>query len=97
MFLVRDPQAVAASFNREDVREYTKSTLHTNVYLWVTHLLSLFVFLRQPRDRRMFVRYEDFLRDPKGSCARSWTAPAPPTRRRPTSLSGDRPPFQGTG
>ncbi len=30
----------------------------------VTHLLSLVVFLRHPRDRRLFVRYEDFVADP---------------------------------
>jgi hypothetical protein len=64
VFLVRDPQGVVASFNRRDVGEFTKSTIHTNVYLLVTHLLSLLVFRRQPRDRRLFVRYEDFVVDP---------------------------------
>jgi hypothetical protein len=64
IFLVRDPQGVVASFNRHDVEEFTKSTLHTNVYLWVTHLLSLLVFLRQPPERRLLVRYEDFVADP---------------------------------
>jgi Sulfotransferase family len=64
VYLVRDPQGVVASFNRHDVDEYTKSTLHTNVYLWVTHLLSMFVFLRHPRTRRLLVRYEDFVADP---------------------------------
>jgi Sulfotransferase family len=66
VFLLRDPQGVVASFNRHDVREYTKSTLQTNVYLWLTHLLSLFVFLRHRRDRRLFVRYEEFIADPGG-------------------------------
>jgi len=64
VFLVRDPQGVVASFNRHDVGEYTKSTLHTNVYLWVTQLLSLWVFMRHPRARRLFVAYEDFVGDP---------------------------------
>jgi hypothetical protein len=66
VFLVRDPQGVVASFSRHDVREFTKSTLHSNLYLWLTHLLSVFVFLRHPRDRRLFVRYEDFVVDPGG-------------------------------
>jgi hypothetical protein len=65
IYLVRDPQGVVASFNRHDVGEYTKSTLHTNVYLWVTHLLSLLVFLRHPRERRLLVRHEDFVTDPE--------------------------------
>jgi sulfotransferase family protein len=64
IYLVRDPQGVVASFNRHDVGEYTKSTLHTNVYLWVTHLLSLLVFLRHPHERRLLVRHEDFVADP---------------------------------
>jgi hypothetical protein len=32
----------------------------------VTHLLSILVFVRHPRDRRLFVRYEDFVVDPGG-------------------------------
>lgn len=64
LFLLRDPQGVVASFNRHNVNEYTKSTFHTNAYLWLTHLLSLFVFVRHPRSRRLLVRYEDFIADP---------------------------------
>src|SRR6185312_14315056 len=66
VYLVRDPQGVVASFGRHDVHEFSKSTLHANLYLWLTHLLSIFVFLRHPRDRRVFVRYEDFVVDPGG-------------------------------
>jgi Sulfotransferase family len=69
VFLARDPQGVVASFNRHDVEEFTKSTIHTNVYLWVTHLLAMLAFLRHPRDRRIFVRYEDFVGDPGGVLA----------------------------
>jgi hypothetical protein len=66
IFLARDPQGVVASFGRHDVHEFTKSTLHTNLYLWLTHLLSIVVFVRHPRERRLFVRYEDFVDDPGG-------------------------------
>jgi Sulfotransferase family len=65
LYLVRDPESVVASFNRRDVSQYMKSTLTTNVYLWLTNLLSVLVFLRQPRDRRIFVRYEDFVANPE--------------------------------
>jgi hypothetical protein len=64
ILLVRDPQGVVASFNRHDVGEFTKSTFHSNAYLWVTYVLSLFVFLRHPRARRLFLRYEDFIASP---------------------------------
>ena len=64
LFLSRDPQGVVASFNRRDIAEYSKSTIHTNVYLWVTQLLSAFVFARQPHDRRLYIAYEDFVEDP---------------------------------
>ena len=66
VFLVRDPQSVVASFNRHDVGEFTKSTLHTNVYLWLTQLLSISVFLKHPRRRRLLVHHEDFVADPEG-------------------------------
>jgi hypothetical protein len=62
---MRDPQSVVASFNRKDVAQYTKSTLTTNVYLWLTNLLCVWVFMRSPRDRRIVVRHEDFVADPQ--------------------------------
>jgi hypothetical protein len=65
LYLIRDPQSVVASFNRKDVAQYTKSTLTTNVYLWLTNLLAMWVFARQPSGRRVFVRYEDFVADPE--------------------------------
>ena len=64
IYLMRDPQSVVASFNRKDVAQYSKATFTTNVYLWVTNLLAVAVFLRHRADRRLFVRYEDFLADP---------------------------------
>ncbi|MCW3031818.1 MAG: Sulfotransferase family [Solirubrobacterales bacterium] len=79
IYLVRDPQGVVASFNRHDVGEFTKSTLHTNVYLWATHLLSLLVFLRHPRERRLFVRYERFVADPAGTLREILTVAGAPT------------------
>jgi hypothetical protein len=66
IYLMRDPQSVVASFNRKDVAQYTKSTLTTNVYLWLTNLLCAWVFLRNRRDRRIVVRHEDFVADPDG-------------------------------
>jgi hypothetical protein len=65
LYLIRDPQSVVASFNRQDVAQYSKSTFTTNVYLWLTNLLSVLVFLKHPRDRRMVVRYESLVADPE--------------------------------
>jgi hypothetical protein len=67
LYLVRDPQSVVASFNRHDVAQYTKSTVTTNVYLWLTNLLAVLTFLRHRADRRMLVRYEDFVADPQAT------------------------------
>jgi hypothetical protein len=66
LFLVRDPQGVVASFDRDDVPEPRFRESQTNAYLWLTYALSLWVFLRQPRARRMLVRHEDLLSDPEG-------------------------------
>jgi hypothetical protein len=65
LFLVRDPQGVVASFDPRDASSGSKSKLITNFHLWATHLLSLIVFLRQPRERRLFLRHEQFLADPE--------------------------------
>jgi hypothetical protein len=66
LYLVRDPRSVVSSFARTDVAQYKKPFLVANVYLWLTNLLSTVVFLRHPRERRMFVRYEDVVADPEG-------------------------------
>src|ERR1035437_6285585 len=62
--LVRDPRSVVASWGRRGLPEPSFPMLTTNAYLWLTHLLSVLVFLRQPRDRRLFVRYERLVADP---------------------------------
>jgi hypothetical protein len=64
VYLVRDPGSVVASWSRRGLPEPRFPMLVTNAYLWLTHTLSLLVFLRQPRARRLFVRYEDFIADP---------------------------------
>jgi len=66
VYLVRDPQGVVASFARQDVMQSPKRLLPTNLYLFATHLLATLVFLSHPRRRRVFVRHEDFIRDPAG-------------------------------
>lgn len=70
IFLVRDPRSVVDSFNlylnRNDVAERRLRVLGTNANLWLTHLLSVLVFLRQPRERRMLLRHEELLADPEG-------------------------------
>ena len=95
IYLMRDPQSVVASFNRKDVAQYSKATLTTNVYLWLTNLLAVFVFLRHRADRRLFVRYEDFVADPAGIVSQiialaGVTAPAPDFSALQTGV-----PFQG--
>jgi Sulfotransferase family len=70
ILLVRDPRSVVDSFNlylnRNDVAERRLRVLSTNANLWLTHLLSVLVFLRQPRERRMLLRHEEFLANPEG-------------------------------
>jgi hypothetical protein len=70
VLLVRDPQDVVASnvreISRHEVAERRVRILTMNANLWLTQLLSLLVFLRQPRERRVFVRHESFIADPEG-------------------------------
>jgi hypothetical protein len=69
IFLVRDPQRVVPSINRlinrNDVIERLTGVFRRNADLWLTNLLSVWVFTRQPRERRIFVRYEDFIAAPE--------------------------------
>jgi hypothetical protein len=65
VFLVRDPQDIVGSFDPRDETSGSKGLLNANVYLWLTYALSLAVFLRHPRERRLLVRHEDFLADPR--------------------------------
>jgi Sulfotransferase family len=66
LLLVREPRSVRASFAREDVDERRFGAATTTAYLWLTNLLSVWVFLRQPRTRRIMLRHEDFLAQPEG-------------------------------
>ena len=67
LFLVREPQSVVASYGVENVpHKQTWKAPAANAYLWITYLLSIGVFLRQPRAKRLFVRHEAFIADPAG-------------------------------
>jgi hypothetical protein len=74
VFLVREPQSVVSSelrgIHRHNVAERRMRTLALNASLWLTHLLALVVFSSHPRERRLFMRHEDFLADPSGATRR---------------------------
>jgi hypothetical protein len=65
IFLVRDAQQVVRSFGRSGLPERRFNLPTANAYLWLTHALSIAVFLRHPRARRLLLRYEDFVRSPE--------------------------------
>jgi len=67
LFAVRNPQSVVASYGRDNVaHKQTWEMRTTNAYLWLTYVLSLVVFLRHPRERRLFLRHEAFIANPAG-------------------------------
>jgi hypothetical protein len=66
IFLVRDTESIVASYTRNVKRRRHWRFFMTNGRMWVTYALSLFVFLCQPRDRRLLVRHEDFVANPEG-------------------------------
>jgi len=65
VYLARRPDAVVRAFGRDDVDQPSKSRLAANSYLFLTNLLSLGVFLRQPRQKRLFLWYDDFIAKPE--------------------------------
>lgn len=95
IYLVRNPLSVVASFKRRDVTNASKSLLSTNAYLSLTHLLSIFVFLRHRADRRLLLRYEDLVANPERTmrCILDWagaSVPLPDLEALKTGI-----PFQG--
>jgi hypothetical protein len=69
VFLVRNPHGVIESYlkpiNRHASAERMLRVITKNVDLWLTHIIAVSVFLRHRRDRRLFVRHEDFVADPQ--------------------------------
>jgi hypothetical protein len=66
VLLVRRPGDVVASFAKDDVVERRFDPLTTRAYLLLTYLLSSWVFLKHPRERRFVLFFEDLLEDPQG-------------------------------
>ena len=95
LFLVRDPEGVVASLGREDVPERRYGVLAANAYLWLTHLLAAWVYLRHPRGRRLFVRHEEFLAEPAAVVQRILLATGSQRRSR-TCHSRPASPFRAT-
>ena len=69
VLLVRDASSVVGSFRRTPETE-TKRLLAANAYLWLTHCLSVLVFLSHPRSKRLLIRYEDLVRNPVAAATR---------------------------
>jgi hypothetical protein len=95
LFAVREPHSVVASFGREDVIERRFGPLAANAYMFLTYLVSTWVFLRHPRGRRLVMRHEDFRADPARAIRQvldvaGSSAPVPDLRALGTGL-----PFQG--
>ncbi len=85
VYLVRNPHSVVNSFTSPGIAQYSKSRLVTNAYIWLTHVLAVLVFLRQPRERRLFTRHEDFLGDPERVLRTVLLSESDRRRRCPTS------------
>jgi hypothetical protein len=70
VFLVRQVESIVASHTRDvkrhDVARRRWRFFSVNGHLWWTYLLSISVFLRQPRERRLLLRHEDFIARPEG-------------------------------
>jgi Sulfotransferase family len=74
IFLIRDARSVMESYvgliSKHDPLRRIGRILSKNADLWLTYLLSVMVFLKQPRERRLLLRHEDFIADPHGALRR---------------------------
>jgi hypothetical protein len=81
VFLVRPPQSVVASFDRDDVMQRHLGIQMTTAYVWLTNFLSVLVFATHRADRRLLVYHEDFVGNPDavmGDILRRIGASGPP-------------------
>ena len=78
IFIIRDPRATVASMKGQVVRSQAEVGLHggglnaliASCFYW-RHMMQTFLrFNRRHPDRTMFIRYEDFVREPEGSINR---------------------------
>jgi hypothetical protein len=95
VYLVRAPQAVVAAFERKEIKQPPKGPWATNVYLYATHLLATTVFLRHPRERRVYLRYEEFVADPRRVLSELLARVDAPTELPDLSALRTGIPFQG--
>jgi hypothetical protein len=70
LYVYRDPRSVVRSFSRGELEQGRKRVLAANAYLWMTTALSMLTYLRTPRSRRTFVRFEEVLAMPQESLGR---------------------------
>jgi len=70
VFLVRNTESTVASHLHakevRGIRQGPRAMLMATARLWINYLLSAFIFLKQSPDRRLLVRYEDFIANPEG-------------------------------
>jgi hypothetical protein len=95
VYLVRNPHSVVTSFERKEVNQPPKSRVATNAYLFLTTILSIWVFLRHPRDQRLFVRYEQFIADPERVVGHILAGAGLSARSRELAVLETGLPFQG--
>lgn len=92
---VREPHKVVESFGREDVLERRYGPLAANAYMSLTYLLSLWVFRRHPRERRLLVCHEQLLADPPRALRQILDAAGSPAAVPDLRALGTGLPFQG--
>lgn len=64
IYLYRHPIDTIHALMKKDVEQIPKSFLSANLYLFWVSLLSNIVYLTVPKNKRMKLRYEDFIANP---------------------------------
>jgi hypothetical protein len=95
LFVMREPHSVVASFGREDVLERRFGPLAANAYMFLTYLISTWVFLRHPRERRLVLHHEDFRAEPAQAIRQVLDFAASPAAVPELQALGTGLPFQG--
>jgi len=69
VYLTRDPNDIVRSFRTASEGDH-KGVIAANAYLWLTHLLSVAIFLTHPRERRVAISYAEVVEAPVATARR---------------------------
>jgi len=65
VYLYKEPIKVISSFQKKGVEQNYKNPINANLYYLFVSLLTFFVLSFIPKENKIFIQYEDFIKNPQ--------------------------------